>query len=139
MVNQEVLGGLHSALQRGESLGEATSSFLAAGYSQREVEEAVAMLNGRQQVNTTQVFRKQTPQGNKITDNLSGLQPQEQRSPQLNMQNAPQKVSSYGQQPNNNRILTILLSVLLSLVIVAGILTVFLFKESILDFFSKLF
>jgi hypothetical protein len=40
MVNQEILGGLISALERGESLKKAMMSMYSAGYKKEEIEEA---------------------------------------------------------------------------------------------------
>lgn len=47
MVNQEIFGGLVSALSRGESLQGAMMSLFNAGYSKKEIEEAALLLNSR--------------------------------------------------------------------------------------------
>jgi hypothetical protein len=39
MVNQEILGGLISALERGESLKKAMMSMYSAGYKKEEIEK----------------------------------------------------------------------------------------------------
>ena len=44
MVNREVLGGLVSALSRGESLQNAMFSLFNAGYKKEEIEEAARVL-----------------------------------------------------------------------------------------------
>jgi len=44
MVREDILGGLKNAVERGESLEEAKSSFITAGYSSFEVEEAARVL-----------------------------------------------------------------------------------------------
>ncbi|MEK6824122.1 MAG: hypothetical protein AABY06_03745 [Nanoarchaeota archaeon] len=41
MVNEEILGGLRHALNRGESLEKAMISFYNAGYRKDEIEEVV--------------------------------------------------------------------------------------------------
>ncbi len=45
MVNEEVLGGLISGLERGESLKKAMVTLFNAGYKKEEIEEAAAMAN----------------------------------------------------------------------------------------------
>jgi hypothetical protein len=45
MVNEEVLGGLISGLERGESLKKAMITLFNAGYKKEEIEEAAAMAN----------------------------------------------------------------------------------------------
>lgn len=40
MVNEEILGGLRSAVDRGERLVDAMNSFLNAGYDRQEIKEA---------------------------------------------------------------------------------------------------
>jgi hypothetical protein len=48
MVNEEILGGLKSALERGHSLERAMISLFNAGYKRKEIEEAaVALLESR--------------------------------------------------------------------------------------------
>jgi hypothetical protein len=44
MVREDILGGLKNALERGDTLQEAKDSFISAGYSKADVEEAAASL-----------------------------------------------------------------------------------------------
>jgi len=44
MVREDIVGGLKNAIERGDSVQEAKNSFLSAGYSQKDVEEAAASL-----------------------------------------------------------------------------------------------
>ena len=55
MVREDILGGLKNALERGESMQDAKASLISAGYSQAEVEEALATLE------KVQVKRKEIP------------------------------------------------------------------------------
>ena len=45
MANEEILGGLKSAIDRGESLQKAMMTFYNAGYKKEEIEEAARFLN----------------------------------------------------------------------------------------------
>jgi len=44
MVREDIVGGLKNAVERGDSLQEAKNSFLSAGYSQKDIEEAADSL-----------------------------------------------------------------------------------------------
>jgi len=44
MVNEEIIGGIKNALERGDSLRDAMMSFFNAGYDRKEIEEAAATL-----------------------------------------------------------------------------------------------
>lgn len=45
MVNDEILGGLRSALERGETLKRAMMTMFNAGYQKQEIEEAASVLS----------------------------------------------------------------------------------------------
>jgi hypothetical protein len=44
MPREDILGGLKNALERGDSVDEAKETFISAGYSKAEVEDAAASL-----------------------------------------------------------------------------------------------
>ena len=44
MANEEILGGLKTALERGESMKRAMMTFFNAGYPKAEIEEAARVL-----------------------------------------------------------------------------------------------
>ena len=48
MVREDILGGLKNALERGEGLDNAKSSFISAGYPKNEVEEAASLLEKKE-------------------------------------------------------------------------------------------
>lgn len=93
MVNEEIIGGLVSALSRGESLQKAMMTFYNAGYKKEEIEEsakAVYSQVGAQIASKTgspQNIPKATP--GKIQDKIN-----------LNKdgEKFPQKISSYGEE-----------------------------------------
>ena len=45
-MNEEIIGGIKNALERGISLDKAAQSFINAGYNPKEVQEAVQVLGG---------------------------------------------------------------------------------------------
>lgn len=44
MVREDIVAGLKNAVERGESLEEAKQSFISAGYSKEDVEEASSLI-----------------------------------------------------------------------------------------------
>ena len=48
MVNQEILGGLRSSVNRGESLQKVMATFYNAGYKKEEIEESARALHQEQ-------------------------------------------------------------------------------------------
>ncbi|MCK9596102.1 hypothetical protein M0R19_02885 [Candidatus Pacearchaeota archaeon] len=89
MVNYEILEGLKIALERGESLKKATTTFLNSGYRQEEVEEAARIIS--------EASNKDIPEPKNISASSN------KKSSKLNLRSfmvhktSAQKVSSYGE------------------------------------------
>ena len=133
MVNEDLLGGLKSALSRGQSLKQAMASFYNAGYKKEDIELAAKAL--------------QTPQiPQKIQQPVQPVQPiqqpprtkQIQKLPQQTPPKIIQRVSKYEQsKPKGKWLLFIMIFILL---ILLGILaSVILFKQELAEFFNNLF
>lgn len=88
MVREDILGGLRSALNRGESIKQAALSFLNAGYKQEEIDEAARTLEAE---------RVQQPVQQLPTQPGQVQQPQPQPTTQVQQPKVVQKVSAYGQ------------------------------------------
>ena len=152
MAREDILGGLSSALARGQSLKQAMMSFYNAGYVKEEIEEAARALSS----GITQQPQQVAPQ-----------QPIQQSPMQISQQTIPQtiqKISSYGiqtpqqtitQQPFLQKQLpvvqnvsayeqpqkpkgktAIFVLVFLLMLLFGALATVFFFKDEILSFFS---
>jgi cobalamin biosynthesis Mg chelatase CobN len=150
MVNEDILGGLVSALTRGESLKKAMMTFYNAGYKKEEIEEAARKL---QQVTiqsptewrpqpiwaSKQQKRTQTAQSRPSESGApqASLQSQ-QASTQKSGQQPRKQVSSYEKKNTGSRTITILLVTLL-LILVGLLATVIIFKEEVVRIFSNLF
>jgi hypothetical protein len=89
MVNEEIVGGIKNALERGNSLRDAMMSFFNAGYDRKEIEDAAATLLNYQPVKT------ETAVPVPIVKNI-------ETKKEIPVSKASQKVSSYGE----NTILT---------------------------------
>ena len=76
MPNQEILGGLKHALNRGEPLEKAMLSFYNAGYKREEIEEAARIFQQEESPATIALETKLIP----------------------SLQNSQSKISSYGQE-----------------------------------------
>lgn len=103
MVNQEIFGGLISALSRGESLHKAMFSLFNAGYKKEDIEEAALLLKsntlGAPSRNLSvlkQVAKKpEMKTGQKIAVKIS----EEKKSPEKKEEKTKQVASKYGEQP----------------------------------------
>ncbi|MCL5730107.1 MAG: hypothetical protein M1165_00890 [Candidatus Pacearchaeota archaeon] len=155
MVNDDILGGLKSALSRGYSLEKAMLSFFNAGYKREEIEEAAKTL----QMETARSSKEIQPQP--IWSGQESNQPAKPNSnkPQLKVpvqqanrisgiyappakkqvqEVAQTGVSAYRSQGQKTSAITIILVILL--VLLLGILGImYLFKDQIIQFFNGLF
>ena len=128
MVREDILGGLKSALSKGESLRQAMMSFYNAGYKKEDIEAAARAL---QQQKATEQF--QQPMLQKQVQ-----QAQPQKPVQKTVQPPIQMVSAYEQpKPTGKGAVIVLIVALLFLL---GILvSLFLFRTEIVEFFNKFF
>jgi hypothetical protein len=155
MVNDEIAGGLKSALERGESLKRAMMTFYNSGYKKEEIEEAARAVNAlgispavitvkptiMQPVASKQVQQVSTVSVAKSEEPFSDVQLQEPPA-QVQQQQQPavvvkQKVSNYGNTPKDKALIFILVGVLVFLV--GALLAIFIFKDELISFFSSFF
>ncbi len=182
MINDEVMGGLKSALGRGESLKRAMMTLFNAGYKREDIEEAAAVLtepsiigrynqplnpvpknamikpsagealkpasqtpssNNIQSIQKVSGYGEKNPKENVIKNIL--IKPSEKelskpasQTPSSNNIQSIQKVSGYGEKnPRDKIMIFVLISLLLFL---TGLLiTIFLFKEELINFFNSIF
>lgn len=147
-MNEEILGGLKSALERGESLKRAMMTLFNAGYKREDIEEAAKLLV--KPTIETQPEMPAVPQ----KEQVPLQEPPQKISPPKQV---PQKVSSYGQQIPAQQVsmpvpkasnyeqksskekvmIIILISSLVFLICL--LVTIFLFKQQLIDFFSGFF
>jgi hypothetical protein len=146
-MNEEILGGLKSALERGESMKKAMMTFFNSGYKKEEIEEAARALS---EVAETKPQVPVVPEKKQV--------PPPKTPPQTYPKQTPQKVSSYGEkipvnQPpkpaqkvstydttkdaKGKKIIFILFFLLAFLVVL--LILIFLFKQQLIDFFSRFF
>lgn len=116
-----ILEGLKGALARRESLRRAMFSFYNAGYKKEEIEEAARSLQREEQIQPIQQ-----------------KQPLKQKIPQPK---TIQRVSDYPSYPikepmSKRKIFLISLTTLL-VILLGALVTLFLFKEQVLDFFDN--
>lgn len=83
MINEEIVGGLKNALERGDSLKNAMISFYNAGYDKKEIEEAAKTL-----LNYPTAKPEATPEPAKKIEIKKEIPPQK----------IVQKVSQYGEE-----------------------------------------
>ncbi len=138
MVREDILAGLKSATQKGESLKQAMISFYNAGYSKEEIEEAARVLQSQGIVQpvvqtTSQKENQQTQQNFVQGQSVQKVSSYGVPPPQQNQQ--VQKISNYAIPKKKGKGFVIILVGLLVLLI-GLLITVVIFKDQILEFFS---
>lgn len=118
MVNESLVEGLKTAIVKGESLNQAMMSFYNSGYDKAEVEEAARFLQSLQ--------TKQPTTSKKITLKTSAL-------------SAKQNISNYPQKPKTPRKMSIILIIISLIILSAGLISIFIFNQKIINFFDGLF
>lgn len=142
MTKEEIAAGLKQAVERGESLEQAKRSFINAGYSRQEVEEAASTLGGvltefPQPTTTYQPppiptsSQKQTPtqprlSTQQLTPPLRSQKPQIKQLPQPQL---PEK------KPKKRIVILIVILIILFILLT----TSFFLKNQILEFINNLF
>lgn len=150
MVNQDIVGGLRSALARGYSIDEAVKSFANAGYKQKDIEEASQMLQS--QIAGTNISPQPiwTLEEQEQVEHKPELEfPIKQKPVVLQKQFTPAQpkqvvtkgVAAYTNvNVNTAKITTITIVLIILLVVLLGILgLMYLFRTQIIDFFNSLF
>ena len=121
-IKEDILGGLKLAVSKGESLKKAMISFYNANYKKENIEAAARSL--------LQTQRTQQ------------IQPFQQRKPVKTIQQPRpiQKVSSYGQKPNQIKAkLVLFFFIFILLILLGGLISVFAFKPDVMNFLSGFF
>ncbi len=160
MVSEDILGGLKSALNRGESLRQAMMSFYNAGYKKEDIEVAARALQEQksgQPVQQTQPIQQTqpvqqikpkpkeiTPQPVKTIQRVSSYGQKPVQKQIVRLQPKPvktiQRVSSYEKKPGKPKRKWDLFIMISILVVLLGILAgFFIFKQELIDFFNRIF
>ena len=146
-MKDEILGGLKSAMSRGDSLQQAMQSFYNAGYDKKDIEEAARALHSQlhqEQIKKTQETQEPLKQVGKSQESMGAQQPISSKTQKQVMQpqKTIQKVSDYDsvnqkeKNPRKKRIILIAFLLTILLVILAGI---FFFRENLLGLFNRFF
>jgi hypothetical protein len=146
MVNPDLVGGLKSALERGESLKQGMLSLFNSGYKREEIEDAARNLDSfptmgiAQPKNSTPINPlPQTPAVvEKKEDKKQKPEPVKvQPYPQLQVAPQVQKVSYYPAAPPNDKAIITVLTVIL-VFLLSTLATIFIFKNELINFFSNM-
>jgi len=156
MINEEIIGGLKSALARGESLEKAMMTFYNAGYDKTQIEEAARSLQMYERQPMT--LQKQKPSVPIIAQKPRKLTRKEirERKRQEKLKQRPviqkvrtqpikiqspqpmQSISKYGNQNPRDKLLVIIL-VFMLLFLLSILATIFFFKDELISLFNNLF
>jgi hypothetical protein len=145
MTNPDLVGGLKSALERGESLKKGMLSLFNSGYKREEIEEAARNLDSTpkgivQPRNATPINPlPQTPAvPEKKEEKKAKPEPVKvQPYPQLQVAPQVQKVSYYPTAPPNDKAIITILTVIL-VFLLSTLITIFIFKNELINFFSNM-
>lgn len=139
MVNQEILEGIRAGLERGQPIKRIMMSFLNAGYSKVEIEEAASAVS--QQPVQGNVIAPQIPVSTEVPVPIESAEkpkeifPNVKQSPIIS-QPTVQKVSNY-EKPKKQASKLMIIILIGTLVLLTGILvSFFLFKDSIIALFG---
>jgi len=168
MVNEEIFGGLKSALERGSSLEKAMLTLFNSGYKREEIEEAARGLLESQ--SEAQIYPpiKTSPKSAEIkltvfapptiTKTFPELQPTIQKkpipiqpaqierpifAPQIEIQKPIQKVSAY-EKPKpklkgGKEKVVIVVLIFLLIFLIGALGAIFVFRQQLIDFLSSFF
>jgi len=130
MVNQEIFEGLKQAISRGEALRSAMMSFYNAGYPKADIEDAARLV--------------QAERANQIQSQHSEVQEAEQKLKNFGQQiqqSTIQKISGYEEKkPKNTKaIITIVVLAIILITLIGVLVSMFLYKEKVIEFFTKWF
>ncbi len=126
MVREDILWGLRNAIEKGESFEKAKQSFINAGYSREEVEEAASFIN-------TGVLPEKE---DKSLETPSSSPPSPSMSPQTGQdskQVKKPKDSFFNKLKRNYKIVVLLI---ILLILIAILILVLIFKEKIIGLFT---
>lgn len=154
--NDEILGGIRSAILRGETLKEAMMTLYAAGYNKEEIEETARAYvslrdSGKEpsenpQRKSAQEVKEEVKPVEEVNQNKQVFSPAktvfktpiESKKPKVVQRVSDYKVADKKKSSDSGKILTIMLVVIL--VLLLGVLAaVFLFKEELVNFFNSMF
>ncbi len=151
MAREDIIGGLKVALSKGETLEEAMQSFYNSGYKKEEIEEAARVLQSggfqQQLANTIEAkpivkaLQLQPPIQQPIIQQNSPVQqpilpPQPTFSAQQQIIAPKQNVSAYESKKRPD-VVTVLL-ILILLILLGILVSVFLFKDQLVEFLNKI-
>jgi len=146
-INDEILYGLKAALERGQTLNSAMLSFFNSGYDRAEIEEAARAL--AEIPENIIPFKK--PEKKAVLPEIPvvsspkvstpvqpAIKPKEDVSEKV-----PQRASNYEEKKNNrpnstNKLIIIILVILL-LILISAVITIFIFKEQIINWLNSIF
>ena len=133
MARQELVSGIRQAVSKGESLRDAMVSFLNAGYSKEDIEDAARIVQGEGIENTQPKIEIKKPI---VAPEIPKKEYIEQATPIENIPSAPamtQKVSAYTSKPSSSmsaskKIFLVVLFIFLTLIGVS-LAALFIYKD----------
>lgn len=127
LVREDILGGLKSATERGESLEKAMKTFHNAGYKKEDIEEAAQSFQKIQNtISQTSIVEKTIKPLNKIQPQVTNKENDAHKT--------IQKISNYGKEkPKSGNKILILGAIFIALFLIGSVIIGLLFKEELIN------
>lgn len=128
---ESLVDGLKNAMERGETLQKAMTTFYNAGYTREEVESSARLVN-QSNINPANILNQGT---------APAASAQAPSAKPILMARGRQSISSYGVPVKKKMNLPrgpVLILVVLLLVLLGSLLGIFLFREQLVDFFNRI-
>lgn len=146
MVNEEILGGLRNALERGQTLDKAVQSFINAGYNSNDVKAAASKINqGASTMMQPSQPKEQKPEEKPSPTKPSVPQqketPKTQPSPQPQTEQTPKPKTSLWKKIKHfispvkmeTRNLILIAVIVILLLVIGGLALLTIFSEQLLQ------
>lgn len=149
VIREEILGGLKTALARGEPLKKAMMSFYNSGYAKKDIEEAARALYSPQfpqPIVQPQVQLRPPPQKTPPTTQPPPIQPVRPVRPVRYLQpriiqqpvRTVQRVSGYGVKPKSLTTIITFVLIFFLLFLLGVLAALFFFRDELAGFFNNL-
>ena len=135
MVNQEILAGIQHAISKGETLQHAMQTFYNAGYKKEEIYDAARNIQAMQNPLVQQTQQPAQAQYQKIQRPAQQVSAYESQQKTQQKPKVIQKVSAYEKKQSKGYGAIIFLIIIL-FALIGALVSVFLFKDQILNLFN---
>jgi hypothetical protein len=138
MVKQEIVAGLKASVARGEDLQNAMMSFFNAGYSKKDIQEAVDEMNMQKfEAQTQPSYVKEKKPVKKIAKKGQAVSKVSGYGEEKKVEKK-QKISGYGEAPKSRKWIWIILLIILLSLLIASLVGIIFFEDKVWEILGKI-